>query len=443
MQLLLQEQRYKFFSNSQLDSVRNEPQIGCYCKSKDTNFSAIHNFSLVLRFRGVGCYCKSKDTNFSAIHNDTSAIVYPSAVVIARAKIQIFQQFTTDLSTPSPHLSLLLQEQRYKFFSTPEKADFAKQIAEAKEKRGLVRDNLDKVLFRIVTPVVTPVEETNIRDFAKQNLQGEHYWHGDKRQKVYVNQKSTKKFATTYNGMKADRDRAVKEGRTEDADKLSKEMEAYRYVLSNFDDVFNASELVETHNDFADHNAVYPNEDVSEKSIVHRLYSAMSDKGNVFAVKFMVQETASENETNPLHAYEITDIELTIPSATISDNVKSSALSTGVSSISGSKLLEKFDKTKDPGVKLLDASKKESELQSMKLQLAIIKDANPKDSNLSDHAWIESVDDIKTFDEAIKNFAGTPDYTMKDAEKALRVIRDSSLISYSNSIGILADGIAV
>ena len=54
-------------------------------------------------------------------------------------------------------------------------------------------------------------------------------------------------------------------------------------------------------------------------------------------------------------------------------------------------------------------------------QAEIIRNSNPKDENLGDHTWIESADDIKTFDEAVKDeFMGTPDFTLVDAAKALR-----------------------
>ena len=123
-ELLLQEQRYKFFSNSQLLPGAYLLGACCYCKSKDTNFSAIHNIyqqnvvsqRLLLQEqrykffsnsqlssnrskRSERCYCKSKDTNFSAIHNSIGCY--------------------------SCRLLLLLQEQRYKFFSNSQPAKCA------------------------------------------------------------------------------------------------------------------------------------------------------------------------------------------------------------------------------------------------------------------------------------------------------------------------------
>lgn len=54
-------------------------------------------------------------------------------------------------------------------------------------------------------------------------------------------------------------------------------------------------------------------------------------------------------------------------------------------------------------------------------QLEIIKKTNPKDESLGDHTWVESVDDIKSFDEAINSDeAGfTPDFTKEMADEAL------------------------
>lgn len=54
-------------------------------------------------------------------------------------------------------------------------------------------------------------------------------------------------------------------------------------------------------------------------------------------------------------------------------------------------------------------------------QFEIINENNPKDKSLGDHTWVESVDDIKTFDEAINSDeAGfTPDFTKEMADEAL------------------------
>lgn len=55
-------------------------------------------------------------------------------------------------------------------------------------------------------------------------------------------------------------------------------------------------------------------------------------------------------------------------------------------------------------------------------QLEIIQEFNPKDPNLGNHTWIESVDDIHTFDEVAnldEDLGLTPDFTTEDVKKAL------------------------
>lgn len=45
-------------------------------------------------------------------------------------------------------------------------------------------------------------------------------------------------------------------------------------------------------------------------TLMHRMYAAVKQEGQVFAVKFTVKETQNQGSNNPLHAYEITEIEL-------------------------------------------------------------------------------------------------------------------------------------
>lgn len=42
---------------------------------------------------------------------------------------------------------------------------------------------------------------------------------------------------------------------------------------------------------------------------MHRLYSAVEKDGEIYAAKFTVKET-SKGSDNPVHAYEVTEIEL-------------------------------------------------------------------------------------------------------------------------------------
>ena len=54
-QVLFNKQRYEFFSKSQLKAMNNGEETRCCSISKDTNFSANHNYGEVLgkEFKGV------------------------------------------------------------------------------------------------------------------------------------------------------------------------------------------------------------------------------------------------------------------------------------------------------------------------------------------------------------------------------------------------------
>lgn len=58
-----------------------------------------------------------------------------------------------------------------------------------------------------------------------------------------------------------------------------------------------------------------------------------------------------------------------------------------------------------------------------KKQFDIISKVNPADENLGDHTWIRNAEEVKTYEEALKEFGKgdiTPDFTAADAQEALR-----------------------
>lgn len=74
-----------------------------------------------------------------------------------------------------------------------------------------------------------------------------------------------------------------------------------------------------------------------------------------------------------------------------------------------------------------------------KAQLDIILKSNPKDPNLSDHAWVEDANDILTYAEAVDvDKAATPDYTDTDIDNALESGKVTVYSSYP-----IADGVFV
>ena len=61
----------------------------------------------------ISCYCRCKDTNFKANHNYDLTDEFTLSVVIADAKILILKQITTLFAKLAKELELLLQMQRY------------------------------------------------------------------------------------------------------------------------------------------------------------------------------------------------------------------------------------------------------------------------------------------------------------------------------------------
>ena len=88
---MLLPQRYKFSSKSQPKYL----------------------FTLIV----ASCCCYRKGTNFQANHNLRNRPHRENIVVVATAKVQIFKQITTPMTTSSSATPLLLLPQRYKFSS--------------------------------------------------------------------------------------------------------------------------------------------------------------------------------------------------------------------------------------------------------------------------------------------------------------------------------------
>ena len=140
--LLFKEQRYKIESNSQRSCTIFFMACGCCSKSKDTKLKAIHN-TLVNDFLRIAllfkeqrykiesnsqlllnsyqhqlcCCSKSKDTKLKAIHNVIGSCIRVHEVVVQRAKIQNWKQFTTRIQHLRNFWRLLFKEQRYKIES--------------------------------------------------------------------------------------------------------------------------------------------------------------------------------------------------------------------------------------------------------------------------------------------------------------------------------------
>ena len=160
LSLYYQIQRYKFESNSQLQSQARCSRESCIIKYKDTNLKAIHNYicwrswnilvvlsntkiqiwkqfttlpgstlvvpqlyyqiqrykfesnsqqQLSLPFKLTCCIIKYKDTNLKAIHNTSRPIGLYQRVVLSNTKIQIWKQFTTVTSNCNSSPSCIIK----------------------------------------------------------------------------------------------------------------------------------------------------------------------------------------------------------------------------------------------------------------------------------------------------------------------------------------------
>ena len=100
---------------------------------------------------------------------------------------------------------------------------------------------------------------------------------------------------------------------------------------------------------------------INDETLVHRFYGAVNIGGLIYRVKTTMREFRDVNTATNAHSYEVTEIELL---EAPSDNTKNSTVRplamTSNSSIEVAKLLKDVEKSYDPGVKLLDASDKQT-----------------------------------------------------------------------------------
>lgn len=130
-------------------------------------------------------------------------------------------------------------------------------------------------------------------------------------------------------------------------------------ALKKLPEIIGESVEAEVHPDYKKVNGIRSAEsEINSESLVHRFYGAARIDGKPHRVKTTIREYADENMASVAHSYEVTEIELL---EAPSDNANSTAeplAMTSDSSISTAKLLQRVEKSYDPGKKLLEESVK-------------------------------------------------------------------------------------
>ncbi len=264
-----------------------------------------------------------------------------------------------------------------------------------KENHGIVREGLESLEFKI-TPLGEPSAKgksytANIVEEKAKKLQGTLRWRNDPSQEVSISADSVRKFQNTirkmYDKLAAEKEESKKE-------QIWREINAYVALLDQFKEVFNTSELVETHLDYPKtKNDEGIKGDRSDElkpnpgTLMHRMFSAVSQDGDVFTAKFTVKETLNKGSNNPLHAYEVTEIELSDDTGMQIYGNKTEVPGTQLdhpnNSITGAKLLKGFEKKYDKGEKLIKNELNGDEKSNLSSKNAIsslsLSDDNPYD----------------------------------------------------------------
>ncbi len=131
-------------------------------------------------------------------------------------------------------------------------------------------------------------------------------------------------------------------------------------VLKVLPEVLKESIDVETHPDFLKgENGKRSSENgINKDVLVHRCYGAVNVDGKPYRVKITLKENVKTRETTNAYSYEATKIELL---AGQHGDVTMTSPRNSNNSITGAKLLKDVEMSYNPGVKVLDESKKRSE----------------------------------------------------------------------------------
>ena len=148
---------------------------------------------------------------------------------------------------------------------------------------------------------------------------------------------------------------------SESAVEKSDSKDVHLAVLKVLPDVIKESIDVETTPDFEkDENGVRkPGNKINKDVLIHRCYGAVVIDGKIYRVKITLKEYKDANETNKAYSYEATKIELL--AGTLANDSNTTTDPGTNNSISVAKLLKDVDMTYNPGVKVLEESRKRTD----------------------------------------------------------------------------------
>ena len=277
-----------------------------------------------------------KQSLYSGVYKDTTGLAEREEV-------------NTMFSTVYHDSNLKIEDRTmFSFAKTPEEFDAVQK--EAERQKGIVAPGLNSANVNIVNVERHDFTGTGneaiqkARKWANENIVGEHVAkEGTLDEFTYIiDDNSIKKYLSSVSTRKSDN------------------LGVHLSVLKQLLEVINNSIETEIHADYKKTDSRSKENGVEDKNLlIHRFYGCVRLNDELHRVKVTLKERKSEG-VKP-YSYEVTKIEL-LSGSSQNGTSWSNALN---NSISGAKLLENVEKSYDPGVKLLDASEKNSESPSL------------------------------------------------------------------------------
>ncbi|MBQ3812519.1 MAG: hypothetical protein II841_03020 [Bacteroidales bacterium] len=237
-----------------------------------------------------------------------------------------------------------------------DEAEFDETFKQAKKDKGTVIGGLADTQFPILGIERHPFEGRGkdairkAREWAEENLVGEHTYH-DGKDDSFV-------YAIT-GGKDGSIGKFLSQSSTGNSDNLG----IHLATLMRLPEIIDKSIDVEIHPSYnkVDNKRSIANGIESEDILIHRLYGAIELDGNVYRVKTTMNE--HRNSQNEAHDYRVTKVELLESNPTKDTDAHVSGSSTSdaqgaPATITGANLLKDVEKSYDSGKKLLAESAK-------------------------------------------------------------------------------------
>lgn len=223
----------------------------------------------------------------------------------------------------------------FRFSDTKEQ--FEQNYAEAIEKRGIVREDLENLRFPILNlDLVENMDNDKVIEFAekKRIFGNKTIIIGNTVGSLYINKRVfSKSLSNKAVGKSYSRRHQIT-------------------ILLNLEFVINSSIDIEIHADCLKKNDVRAIENGYNKSIlIHRLYAAVNIGNDIYRVKTTIKEYKDETIMSRPYTFEITKVELVLESG--QSQYGQNPPMKLANSISATKLLKNIEKTYDKGVFLI------------------------------------------------------------------------------------------